>query len=92
MIVVKLTIEVPKIWAELLATLDEELSAESALLRLADNAQQGVYRPMSWQRNWIVSVFGDEWITQRMITGDPYKRGLDAVFQRPKTLSEELDL
>lgn len=29
--------------------------------RLADHAQQGVSRPMAWERGWLSQVFGEEW-------------------------------
>ncbi len=48
------------------------------LARLADHAQQGVYRPGAWERGWIVQAFGDEFLD--LLEQDP-----DAPhFQRPK--------
>jgi hypothetical protein len=38
-------------------SLDEKV--RTVLLRLADHAQQGVYRPGAWERQWITQVFGD---------------------------------
>lgn len=48
------------------------------LARLADHAQQGVYRPGSWERGWIMQAFGDEFTAKLERDPDaPY-------FQRPK--------
>lgn len=48
------------------------------LARLADHAQQGVYRPGSWERPWLVQVFGEDFLAK--LEKDP-----DApFFQRPK--------
>lgn len=51
---------------ELLAVLGEPASV---LCNLADHAQQGVYRPMSWERGWLEAVFGTDW--QAKLERDP---------------------
>jgi hypothetical protein len=48
------------------------------LQRLADHAQQGVYRPGAWERDWIVQAFGDEFLD--LLEQDPEA----PYFQRPK--------
>jgi hypothetical protein len=39
--------------------------------KLIDHAQQGVYRPGSWERPWLEQVFGDDW-QKYLEPGDPY--------------------
>jgi hypothetical protein len=52
---------------------------------LVDHAQQGVYRPGAWEREWLVQAFGSDF-EDNLELGDPYGRsGMDAIFQRPKT-------
>lgn len=80
---ITITIEVSDTVYKLLQVLDPHGSAEVVLLTLADHAQQGVYRPGSWERDWLVSVFGSEWI-ERLEPGDPYGRPDSPMFQRPK--------
>jgi hypothetical protein len=59
-------------------------SVEGVLLELADHAQQGVYRPGAWERDWLRQAFGDDW-TGDLERGDPYGRSnCEAIFQRPK--------
>lgn len=55
------------------------------LEQLADHAQQGVYRPGAWERDWLCQVFSDEFL-DRLEPGDPYSGGdeFDHLFQRPK--------
>lgn len=51
--------------------------------QLVDHAQQGVYRPGAWERQWVEQVFGDEFVS-RLEAGDPFNReGGEAMFQRP---------
>lgn len=53
---------------------------------LIDHAQQGVYRPGSWERGWLIQAFGDEWLSQ-LEPGDPYGRDDERagrIFQRPR--------
>jgi hypothetical protein len=58
-------------------------SVEGVIMQLVDHAQQGVYRPGAWERDWLCQAFGDEWI-ENMETGDPYGRPDSPMFQRPK--------
>ena len=59
-------------------------SVEGVLAELIDHAQQGVYRPGAWERDWLVQVFGDDWIAG-LEPGDPYgRRDCEHLFQRPK--------
>lgn len=77
----KITIEVNPITAKLLTVLAG--SPETALLQLADHAQQGVYRPGAWERQWVEQVFGDDW-QKKLQPGDPYGRhDCECIFQKP---------
>jgi len=59
-----------------------ELAA--VLERLADHAQQGVYRPGSWERPWLMQAFGDEWLARvEPDTGDLSMEGR-VIFDRPR--------
>ncbi len=57
----------------LLAVLDERGDVDEVIQRLVDHAQQGVYRPGSWERGWLEQVFGADW-QARLEPGDPYGR------------------
>ncbi len=58
-------------------------SVEEVIERLIDHAQQGVYRPGAWERQWLCQVFGEDW-TQHLKPGDPYGRdGCEAMFTKP---------
>jgi hypothetical protein len=60
-------------------------SARDAVAVLIDHAQQGVYRPGAWEREWLCQAFGYDW-TQRlepdtrpeMLSGDGR-----VIFERP---------
>ena len=43
------------------------------IMELIDHAQQGVYRPGAWERDWLCQAFGDDWL-ERLEPGDPYGR------------------
>ncbi len=61
-------------------------TVEDVVLQLIDHAQQGVYRPGAWERNWLISAFADDWI-EHLEPGDPYgSPNCDHIFQRPKRL------
>jgi hypothetical protein len=84
----KITIEVDEIHYRLLQMLTcgsyAPQSVEEVIERLADHAQQGVYRPGAWEREWLRQAFGDEW-TMYLEPGDPYGRSdCEHIFQRPK--------
>jgi len=53
------------------------------IMQLIDHAQQGVYRPLAWERDWLCRAFGDDW-TERLEPGDPYGRPDSPPFQKPK--------
>ena len=71
----------------LLKVLDERGNVEEVINLLVDHAQQGVYRPGAWERDWLCQVFGDDWI-QHLEPGDPYGRPDSPMFQRPRKRSE----
>jgi hypothetical protein len=78
------TIELDRRVAELLAVLDEQGDVQNVIERLIDHAQQGVYRPYAWERDWLKQVFVDDWL-HRLQSGDPYERGGgEDVYQKPK--------
>ena len=57
---------------------------EDVVSKLIDHAQQGVYRPGAWERDWLRQAFGDDW-TAYLEPGDPYGRNdCEHIFQRPK--------
>lgn len=59
-------------------------SVEAVIGQLIDHAQQGVYRPGAWERDWLRQAFGDDW-TAYLEPGDPYGRAdCESIFQRPK--------
>ena len=58
-------------------------TVEGVIYELIDHAQQGVYRPGAWERDWLCRAFGDDW-TRHMQPGDPYGRPDSPMFQRPK--------
>lgn len=79
----KLELEIDDTHARLLAVLDEGGNLKAVLAQLIDHAQQGVYRPGAWEREWLTQVFGDEW-QNRLEPGDPYGReGCGHCFERP---------
>jgi hypothetical protein len=79
----KVTLQLDQRVAELLATLDEKGDVKAVLLRLVDHAQQGVYRPGAWERDWLIQAFGSDF-EDKLVPGDPYGRaGCDHIFQRP---------
>ena len=82
--VVKL--KVGEVTFRLLSTLGEP---EHVILQLIDHAAQGVYRPGSWERPWLIQAFGDEFV-EKLEPGDPYGRSDDdggLMFQRPRARS-----
>ena len=73
----KVTINLSARVAALLAALDERGDVKSVIDKLIDHAQQGVYRPGAWERDWIVQAFGDEF--EARLETDPET----PCFQRP---------
>lgn len=61
---IAVTVAIPEWMRGRLAVLDPEQNVATVLARLADHAQQAVYRPGSWERDWAISVFGDDWIAR----------------------------
>jgi hypothetical protein len=59
-------------------------SVKGVVMELIDHAQQGVYRPGAWERDWLRQAFGDDW-TAYLEPGDPHGRSsCEPIFQRPK--------
>lgn len=86
---VQIKLEVTDVVAGLLAvlhpseTLDPNTKVQQVIERLIDHAQQGVYRPGAWERDWLRQAFSSEF-EDRLEPGDPYGRGLDRLFEKPK--------
>jgi hypothetical protein len=83
-----ITIEVSDVVYQLLQVLTKgehaPRSVEEVVTILVDHAQQGVYRPSAWEREWLEQCFYDEW-QQFLEPGDPYGRPNCPMFQRPKS-------
>jgi len=84
----QITVEIDDTVYKLLRTLSERpAGVDDVILRLIDHAQQGVYRPGAWERDWLCQVFGEEF-EGKLEPGDPYGRPGDEsmknVFQRPR--------
>lgn len=79
----KITIEVSDTVYKLLQVLDEERCVEVVVETLIDHAQQGVYRPGAWERDWLERVFPEGW-QERLEPGDPYGRPDSPMFRRPR--------
>jgi hypothetical protein len=66
-------------------------SVEGVVEQLIDHAQQGVYRPGAWERDWLCQVFGDDW-AEYLEPGDPYgRKNCESIFQRPKRAGKRRD-
>lgn len=52
--------------------------------KLLDHADQGVYRPGAWEREWLCQAFGYDWVEK--MEKDP--RHPDVSWQRPKAAPE----
>jgi len=69
----------------LLAVLDDAGNVENVIMDLIDHAQQGVYRPGAWERDWLERAFGTDW-QSKLQPGDPYGReGCEHIFTKPKS-------
>lgn len=83
---VRLEVEIPEAWVELLQVFvgeeDEDwalcANLEAVIARVLDHVQQGVYRPGSWERAWICQVFGDGWVSKMRV--DPKNH----LYERPR--------
>jgi hypothetical protein len=84
----KITVEVSDTVYQLLEVLSQgraKPKVEDVVLQLIDHAQQGVYRPGAWEREWLMQAFGPDWI-EHLEGGDPYGReGCEDIFNRPAT-------
>jgi len=58
-------------------------TVEGVIYELINHAQQGVYRPGAWERDWLCQAVGDYWI-EHLEPGDPYGRPDSPMLQRPK--------
>ena len=66
-------------------------TAAEVVAVLVDHAQQGVYRPGAWEREWVCEAFGHDWINRlepdtrpEMLSGDGR-----VIFDRPRTARED---
>jgi hypothetical protein len=84
----KITIEVSDTVHRLLEVLTNgeyaPKTVEDVVGTLVDHAQQGVYRPGAWERDWLERVFPEGW-QEHLEVGDPYGRPDSPMFRRPKT-------
>jgi hypothetical protein len=74
------TVTIPRQWVNRLQALcsaDLETVAD-VLFELLDHAQQGVYRPGSWERPWLCQALGYEWTAN--VEPDPDQ----PMFERPR--------
>ena len=60
-------------------------AVRDAVAVLIDHAQQGVYRPGAFERDWLCQVFGDEWLTRLVPDTRPGMLSGDGrvIFDRP---------
>jgi hypothetical protein len=65
----KITIELPEELVQLLAVLDDDGRAERALHELIERAADGIRRPGSWERPWLLQAFGPDWLQR--LEADP---------------------
>jgi hypothetical protein len=80
---VTITVQLPRDWVRNLRTLVDPASGlddvAAVLVELADHAQQGVYRPGAWEREWLCQAFGYGWLER--VEPDPEHPD---IFDRPK--------
>jgi hypothetical protein len=84
-----ITLTLPVLWCERLRVLgptghDLDAALKFVLVELADHAQQGVYRPGSWERPWLNQAFGLEWENQLEPDTDRLAGDGRIIFQRPR--------
>jgi hypothetical protein len=60
---------------------DQAHKISTVLYELADHAQQAVYRPGSWEREWILQAFGYAWLGNL----EPDPEHADIGWQRPRS-------
>jgi len=53
--------------------------------KLVDHAQQGVYRPGAWEREWVCQAFGCDWTARLIPDTRPEMLSGDGrvIFERP---------
>lgn len=86
-VVVKLSPTVASLLAVLLNGYTPTVKA--VMRALVDHAQQGVYRPGAWEREWLCQALGCGW-EDKLEPGDPYGRaGCESIFQRPADFAPE---
>ena len=68
-ITVEVTDEVYALLGVLADPTEGYATVEVVVAGLVDHAQQGVYRPGSWERGWLEQAFGHRW--QRRLDPDP---------------------
>jgi hypothetical protein len=77
----RITVEVTDQVAEYLAVLADPTEGyatiDTVVEGLIDHAQQGVYRPGSWERGWLMQAFGDRWTGR--LEADPDAPMMDRV-------------
>ncbi len=82
---VTVTLALSPRWVTLLAVLSEDGHGpvETVIYQLIDHAQQGVYRPGSWERGWLTQAFGYDWQSRLEPDTDDTTADGRVVFQRP---------
>jgi len=80
---VSITVQIPEEWVQNLEALVDPSrgldDVAAVLAELADHAQQGVYRPGAWEREWLCQALGWEWLENL----EPDPRDPD-IFERPR--------
>jgi hypothetical protein len=95
----QISIEVSDEVAERLAVLAQpgyglDTQLTEVVGELIDHAQQGVYRPGSWERPWLEQAFGYEWTARVVPDERPDRLGADGniIFDRPMGVRTNPDL
>ncbi len=82
---VSITVQLPEEWVRNLRALVDPTSGlndvPAVLVDLADHAQQGVYRPGAWEREWLCQALGYGWLER--LEPDPEHPD---IFERPKDI------
>jgi hypothetical protein len=80
---VTIAVTLPTAWVRnLQALVSPEIGivdVAGVLEELADHAQQAVYRPGAWEREWLCQAFGYEWLDYL----EPDPQAPD-IYQRPR--------